>query len=206
MKTNENMKIAIVYHSGYGHTKVVAERILKGASPIVPDVQLLTSKEAIKRSHFLQEADTIVFGSPTYFGNVSAEFKLFMESTAGTWARQLWKDKLAAGFTNSSSMNGDKLNTLTNLSLFAAQHGMLWIPLGIMPQYDSAGKQLPEPNGMASYLGLMTLSDNAHQQFDEPADLLTAELFGQRIAMLTQQLKADFKAFTHDFTLTTSKQ
>ncbi|NJM32619.1 MAG: hypothetical protein HC848_06885 [Limnobacter sp.] len=105
-----------------------------------------------------------------------------MESTGSVWAQQRWKNKLAAGFTNSSSRNGDKLNTLTNLSLFAAQHGMLWIPLGILPQYDAAGKQLPEPNGMASYLGLMTLSNNSHAEFHEPADLLTAELFGQHIA------------------------
>lgn len=196
MKTNASLKIAIVYHSGYGHTKVVAEQIFKGALQLVPNVQLLTSKEATEHDHLLQEADTIVFGSPTYFGNVSAEFKHFMESTGAIWSRQGWKDKLAAGFTNSSSMNGDKLNTLTNLSLFAAQHGMLWIPLGIMPQYDSSGKQLPEPNGMASYLGLMTLSDNAHQDFKEPADLHTAELFGQRIARLTLLLKSEIQQFS----------
>jgi multimeric flavodoxin WrbA len=201
MKTNESTKIAIVYHSGYGHTKVVAERISKGARQILPNVQLITSKEAIVQSHFLEEADTIVFGSPTYFGNVSAEFKLFMESTGSAWARQLWKDKLAAGFTNSSSMNGDKLNTLTNLSIFAAQHGMVWIPLGIMPEYDSAGKQLSEPNGMASYLGLMTLSNNSHNEFQEPADLYTAELFGKRIATITQQLKGNFYKRREDFTL-----
>lgn len=187
------MKIAIVYHSGYGHTKVVAERISKGARQIISDVQLLTSKEAIKHNHHLLEADTIVFGSPTYFGNVSAEFKHFMESTGSIWNQQLWKDKLAAGFTNSSSMNGDKLNTLASLSLFAAQHGMVWIPLGIMPQYDKDGKQLPEPNSMASYLGLMTLSNNSHDEFHEPEDLRTAELFGQRIAELTQQRKAASK-------------
>lgn len=205
MNTHANMKIAIVYHSGYGHTKVVAERILKGARQITPDVELLTSKEAVKRSDALLEADTIVFGSPTYFGNVSAEFKQFMESTGSIWAKQLWKDKLAAGFTNSSSTNGDKLNTLTNLSLFAAQHGMLWIPVGIMPEYDSSGKQLPEPNGMASYLGLMTLSDNAHQDFREPGDLLTAELFGQRIATLTRKLKAYTKTLENEFEIQTLK-
>jgi NAD(P)H dehydrogenase (quinone) len=204
MKTNENMKIAIVYYSGYGHTKVVAERILNGAQQIISNVVLLTSKEAIQQSKLLQEVDTIVFGSPTYFGNVSAEFKLFMESTGSTWAKQLWKDKLAAGFTNSSSKNGDKLNTLTSLSLFAAQHGMMWIPLGIMPQYDEVGKQLPEPNGMASYLGLMTLSNNSHTEFSEPGDLHTAELFGKRIAMLTLRIRGA-SLNTEDFTLLTSK-
>lgn len=199
------MKIAIIYHSGFGHTKMVAERIAEGAGKVVDDVILLTSKMATQHPQLLIESDTLVFGSPTYFGNVSAEFKLFMESTGSVWANQLWKDKLAAGFTNSSSINGDKLNTLTNLSIFAAQHGMLWIPLGILPQYDSAGKQLPEPNGMAGYLGLMTLSNNSHKDFYDPADLHTAELFGQRIALLTQQLKAASKSNTENFTLLTAQ-
>jgi NAD(P)H dehydrogenase (quinone) len=184
------MKITIIYHSGFGHTKVVAKRIAHGARKILPDVILLTSKVATEQLHLLQESDTLVFGSPTYFGNVSAEFKLFMESTGSVWAKQLWKNKLAAGFTNSSSSNGDKLNTLINLHLFAAQHSMLWIPLGMLPKYDAEGKQLPEHNGMASYTGLMTLSDNAHHKFNEPADLITAELFGERIAELTKQLKS----------------
>lgn len=184
------MKIVIIYHSGYGHTKVVAERISSGVKRITQDVLLLNSTEAINQLEVLQEADTIVFGSPTYFGTVSAEFKHFMESTGSAWAGQHWKNKLAAGFTNSSSTNGDKLNTLISLSLFAAQHGMIWIPLGLLPKYDAAGKQLPEHNGMASYLGLMTLSDNSHQQFSEPADLLTAELFGEHIAEITSQMKS----------------
>jgi NAD(P)H dehydrogenase (quinone) len=183
------MKISIIYHSGFGHTRVVAERIAEGAAEVVPGISLLTTREAMEQLPTLQQYDTLVFGSPTYFGTVSAEFKLFMEATASVWARQQWKDKLAAGFTNSSSTNGDKLATLMNLSLFAAQHGMHWLPLGLLPQYDGNGKQLPEHNGMASYLGLMTLSSNAHDHFHEPADLLSARLFGRRIAEHTRQRK-----------------
>lgn len=184
------MKIAIIYHSGFGHTKVVAERIAFGVSKFLSGVTVLNTEEASVQLSLLTEADTLVFGSPTYFGTVSAEFKKFMEATASIWAKQGWKNKLAAGFTNSSSVNGDKLNTLVNLSLFAAQHSMLWIPLGLLPKYDQDGKQLPDHNGMASYLGLMTLSDNSHHQFNEPADLLTAELFGERIAEITMQIKS----------------
>jgi multimeric flavodoxin WrbA len=183
------MKIAIIYHSGFGHTKVLTDHIALGARKVLPKVITLTSEEATFRLAELAEFDTLVFGSPTYFGNVSAEFKKFMEATGSIWAKQRWKNKLAAGFTNSSSTNGDKINTLINLALFAAQHSMLWIPLGILPKYDERGRQLPEHNGMASYLGLMTLSDNAHQEFNEPADLVTAELFGERIALLTKQIK-----------------
>ncbi len=180
------MKIVIVYHSGYGHTRIVAESIARGIDQEAGAVTLLPAKEAAGRLELLAEADTIVFGSPTYFANVSAEFKAFMEATGSVYSRQLWKNKLAAGFTNSSSTNGDKLHTLISLSLFAAQQGMVWIPLGILPRFEN-GIQQPGPNGMASYLGLMTMSDNVHGQLNEPADLETAALFGRRIAQVTRQ-------------------
>jgi NAD(P)H dehydrogenase (quinone) len=183
------MKISIVYHSGFGHTKVVAEHIAKGIDPNGKEVLLLKAEEATTRLDELNDADAIVFGSPTYFGTVSAEFKKFMESTGNIWYRQLWKNKLAAGFTNSSTKNGDKLNTLNSLAIFAAQHGMMWAPLGIMPAYHDDGTQAEEPNGMGSYLGYMTVSNNSHKHFEAPADLKTAELFGERIALLTRQFK-----------------
>jgi multimeric flavodoxin WrbA len=183
------MNIIIVYHSGYGHTGLVAEQIAEGARRERATVTLLAAKEASTKLDLLTAADTIVFGSPTYFANVSAEFKAFMEATGAIYSGQRWKNKLAAGFTNSSSTNGDKLHTLVSLSLFAAQQGMLWIPLGILPRFEN-GIQQPEPNGMASYLGLMTMSDNVHGQLNEPADLGTARQFGRRIAQVTRLLKA----------------
>lgn len=187
------MKIVIVYHSGYGHTRIVAERIARGIGQESGTVTLLPAKDAAGRLDLLLEADTIVFGSPTYFANVSAEFKAFMEATGSVYSHQRWKNKLAAGFTNSSSTNGDKLHTLISLSLFAAQQGMVWIPLGILPRFEN-GIQLPSPNGMASYLGLMTMSDNVHGQVNEPADLETAELFGRRIAQVTRQFTGKSEA------------
>ena len=182
------MKIAIVYHSGFGHTKVVAECIAGAITAGGADV-LLYDVSGANRLEDLQDADTIVFGSPTYFGNVSAEFKKFMESTANIWFNQRWKDKLAAAFTNSSTRNGDKSNTLNSIFAFAAQHSMTWIPLGILPQYDEKGNQKAEPNGLGSYVGLMTMAANSHEEFAPPEDLTTAALFGKRIATLTNQFK-----------------
>jgi NAD(P)H dehydrogenase (quinone) len=182
------MKVAIVYHSGFGHTRVVAESIARGIKTEIDSVLLVNVNTDVGQLDKLLDVDTIVFGSPTYFGNVSAEFKKFMDSTGNIWFNQLWKDKLAAGFTNSSTRSGDKLNTLNGLSLFAAQHGMIWIPLGIMPAYDQEGVQMPEPNGLGSYLGLMTMSANTPQT-SLPSDLRTAQLFGQRIARITRLFK-----------------
>jgi NAD(P)H dehydrogenase (quinone) len=182
------MNIAIIYHSGYGHTKMVAEHIYKGALKELKQVKMLSTLEAMDNFNLLHEADTLVFGCPTYMGTVSADFKKFMEATGKFWYAQKWKDKFAAGFTNSSTLNGDKLNTLIQLSLFAAQHSMLWISTGILPKFEN-DKQLDEPNGLASYGGLMTLSDNATKEINAPKGLETAELFGQRIAQITKQFK-----------------
>jgi multimeric flavodoxin WrbA len=182
------MKIVIIYHSGYGHTKIVAQHIQKGASRELEQVFLLSTLEAQDNFELLHQADTLVFGSPTYMGTISADFKKFMEATGKFWYAQKWKDKFAAGFTNSSTVNGDKLNTLQQLSLFASQHSMLWISTGILPKFEN-DKQLEEPNGLASYLGLMTLSDNSTTEVNLPKGLETAELFGQRIAQLTKKFK-----------------
>lgn len=182
------MKIVIVYHSGYGHTKMVAESIQKGALKEVKKIQLVSILDAQENFNLLHEADTIIFGCPTYMGAVSSEFKKFMEATAKFWIAQKWKDKLAAGFTNSSPLNGDKQSTLQQLSLFAALHSMLWIPTGILPQFEN-DMQLNEPNGLGTYLGLMTLSDNSSNDLQPPKGLQAAELFGQRIAQKTKQFK-----------------
>lgn len=182
------MRIVIVFHSGYGHTKIVADHIRKGAAQVMERVTLLSTSEAQENFELLHHADTLVFGCPTYMGTVSAEFKRFMEATGKFWYAQKWKDKLAAGFTNSSTLNGDKLNTLQQLSLFAAQHSMLWISTGILPKFEN-NKQADAPNGLASYLGVMTLSDNATDKLNQPKGLETAELFGHRIAQLTQLYK-----------------
>ena len=180
--------MVIIYHSGYGHTKIVAEHILIGASRELEQVVLLSTLEAQENFELLHEADTLVFGSPTYMGTISADFKKFMEATGKFWYSQKWKDKFAAGFTNSSTLNGDKLNTLQQLLLFASQHSMLWISTGILPKFEN-DKQLEEPNGLASYLGLMTLSDNSTKEVNPPKGLETAELFGERIAQITKQFK-----------------
>ncbi|WP_426469830.1 NAD(P)H-dependent oxidoreductase, partial [Salmonella enterica] len=66
-------------------------------------------------------SDAIIFGSPTYNGTISARFKQFMEdSTRQAWIPQTWRNKVAAGFTNSGALHGDKLNSLVTLALFAA--------------------------------------------------------------------------------------
>ena len=118
--------IVIVYHSGYGHTMKVAQAVAEGsggtllaidAEGNLPDVDGKSGWEQ------LAAAKVIVFGSPTYMGSVSWQFKKFADTSSKVWFTLGWKDKLAAGFTNSASMNGDKLSTLHYMFTLSQQHG-----------------------------------------------------------------------------------
>lgn len=190
--------IVVVYHSGYGHTKVVAEQLHRGVASVAGVTAHLVSVDELPAPGpdrslggqwpLLTQADCIVFGAPTYMGGPSAKFKEFADRTSGLWFKQQWKDKLAAGFSNSDNLSGDKLSTLQYMSLLAAQHGMIWISLGMLPgnPHDPS-----TPNRVGSNLGLMTQSDQASPEVTPgPGDCETARLFGVRIAELTKRFKA----------------
>lgn len=182
--------IAIVYHSSKGHTHQLAKVLTEHMTTDYTEVHLLDTEQAQQNFDILNIADTIVFGCPTYFGNVSAAFKTFMEATGQIWYKQQWKNKLATAFTISSTTNGDKLNTLQSLMLFASQHSMNWISLGILPRFIN-DEQTDGQNRMASYIGMMAQCDNSFTELNplHPGDLLTAELFALRILEVTLQYK-----------------
>lgn len=173
--------VAIVYHSGYGKTKIMAEHVLKGVQA-VPGVtaKLITADQAIANLAELTSADCIIFGCPTYMGSMSAKMKELFEVASKTWFKQEWKDKLAAGFTNSQGPSGDKLNTLNGLYVNAMQHGMLWVGHAFMPGEGNTGGTDQDPNRLSSFSGAMAQSPYGSQQ-PVAADLHGAERFGSRV-------------------------
>ncbi len=190
-------KVAIIYHSGFGHTKLQAEAVYKGALSVNGvEAVLLTVEEAGPDLDSLDDADAIIFGTPTYMGSMSAEMKKFLETAAAKWFTQAWKDKVAGAFTNSSSYSGDKLNTLVGLMINAMQHGMIYVSLGMLPAAsdpDSMGRiEGPGPevqNRIGSYMGPMAASFQVDPG-DAPStgDIATAEAYGARVATITRQL------------------
>lgn len=173
--------IITVYHSGYGHTKHQAEAVHAGVSGIAGiTARLMTSDEAMKDLAAFDAADAIIFGCPTYMGGPSAQFKQFLDATGGLWGKQAWKDKIAAGFTNSGGLSGDKQLTLSYLAAFAAQHSMVWVSLGQM----STGTSSDDVNRLGAYTGAMAQSAHGSPA-PAPGDLKTAKLFGERVAHAT---------------------
>lgn len=184
--------IAVVYHSGFGHTQKLAEAVARGAADIADaalvSVDDLPADDAGRWAE-LDDADAIVFGSPTYMGSVSAGLKAFFERTSGRWGTQRWRDKLAGGFTVSSSPSGDKLNTLQDIAHFAAQHAMLWVPTGVLPTGDADPDSDGALNRLGSYLGPMAQAGPVSPDVEpRAADLRTAEAYGRRIAELATRL------------------
>ncbi len=181
-------KIVVVYHSGYGHTVKQAEAVAKGASA---ELIAINAEGNITDDQWatLDAADAIIFGSPTYMGSVTWQFKKFADATSKAWFSQQWKDKIFAGFTNSASMNGDKHSTLHYFITLAMQHSGLWVGTGLMPA-NSKAAQRNDINYVASFAGAM-MQTPSDASVDEvvPGDIETARLFGERVAATTRQFK-----------------
>lgn len=198
-----NARVAIVYHSGYGHTQRQAVAVRDGVGQVEgAEALLLSVDEAQKRWEDLAAAEAIIFGAPTYVGSVSAAFKIFQEASSRLVMTKgfKWQDKFAAGFTNSGAHSGDKLATLIQLALFAAQHGMHWINLALPPANHSSTGSEQELNRHGFWLGAGAQS-NVDQGADiapPEADLATARHLGQRVAEVTLQFIRGRERREHD--------
>ncbi len=189
-------KISIVFFSGSGHTRLMAEAVQRGAASVAgTEVELIQlSGSDINEGRWKNEAvlqkiaasDAVLFGTPTYMGGPAAQFKAFADATGMVWFQQGWRNKLAGGFTHSGSPSGDKLSTLQYLADLAFQHGMLWVGLGAIPSLYSGGtdgfNRLGFYHGAA---GATPFVPGAEPSVDA-GDLLTAEHYGHRIATLAK--------------------
>lgn len=138
----------------------------------------------------LDGSDGIVFGCATYMGSASAIFKAFLEAAFRPhWLEQRWKDKIAAGFTNSASQSGDKLCTLLQLTVFAMQMGMIWVGVSDLPGNNWSGGSRSDLNRLGTWVGAMGQS-NADENVPSVGDIHTAERFGSRFALVCRRFTA----------------
>jgi multimeric flavodoxin WrbA len=184
--------LAIAYHSGFGHTEVLAGAVAAGAREGGATVHMVAVDQLTDTDwQTLDGADAIVFGSPTYMGNVSAGFQGFAEKTGRRCIDGTWGDKVAAGFTNSGGKSGDKLQTLVSLAVFAAQHHMHWVNLGLGPGWNTSNSSEHDLNRLGFFLGAGAATDvDANPEQVHSADVATCRHLGQRVAEVTAQLLA----------------
>lgn len=188
--------VTIVYHSGSGHNAKLAEAVAKGASS-VPGVQVnvqsINGKDIIEGRFKnpavldqLDASDAIIFGSPTYMGGPSGQFKAFADATAGAWFGQKWKDKIASGFTVSNSPSGDKFSTLQYFHTLAMQHSMVWVGLGELPMQPNGVNRLGSFGGAMGQAG-----QESPEVAPNEADKLTGEVLGRRVAEAAKRWKGE---------------
>ena len=178
--------IVLVYHSVTGTTRRLAESIAGGVARVEhARVQLIeiNPRDIIEGRYvnqsvleLVEKADAVVFGSPTFMGCVSAQFKAFADASGEIWAHQGWANKLAGGFTIGSNLSGDQLNTIQYMQIFANQHGMIWAGLDLPGNCDAKGR-----NRLGAQSGLIAHSVDGVLH---DVDLVTAEYLGARIATL----------------------
>jgi NAD(P)H dehydrogenase (quinone) len=183
--------VVVAYHSGFGHTAVLADAVAAGARDAGAHVILIAVDQITDDDwDVLDGADAIVFGCATYMGNVSAAFQAFAEQTGRRCMNGSWRDKVSAGFTNSGSKAGDKMGTLTSLSVFAAQHHMHWVNLGLSPGWNSSSGSEDDLNRLGFWLGAAAQTDvDAGPDQVHAADVRTCRHLGGRVAQVTRQLK-----------------
>lgn len=185
-------KVAIIFHSATGTTKQLAKSIVSGASSVdgvkaIP-YEILGSdiiEGRFKNSALIDElsdTDAMIFGSPTFMGCVSAQFKAFADATGELWAEKAWADKFASGFTIGSNLSGDQLNTIQYLQVFASQHGMLWSSLDIPGNCDPHNR-----NRLGAQSGLIAHSKDGEL---DPIDLMTAKYLGKRVATIAKKFSS----------------
>lgn len=186
--------VAIVYFSGTGHTRSLAQSVATGAAGVEGTKTDLIAIEGrdIREGRWrndeilgrLEAAGAIIFGSPTYMGSVSGQMECFLDATAELWMTRDWRDKVASAFTVSGSPCGDNYNTLVRFATFAMQQGMIWVGLGYIPGADGLNR-----------LGLSFGA--AGQAMHEPpeeapngADRRTGEALGRRVAEIAMKLSS----------------
>jgi multimeric flavodoxin WrbA len=180
-------KIVIVYHSGYGHTKKVAEAVAAGSGGALLPID---AEGNLPQGGWeqLAAADAIVFGSPTYMGGASWQFKKFADASSKPWFTQQWRNKIAAGFTNSATLNGDKFSTIGYFVTLSQQHGMFWVGTGMLPM-NAKKHTRDDINNLGGSTGLITATpSDASTDEMVPGDLATARQFGERIAEAASKL------------------
>lgn len=172
----------VVFHSGYGHTQRVAQFVAQGANAqlvaIDADGNLTEAEWAA-----LDAADAIIFGSPTYMGMASWQFKKFADASSKRWFTSAWKDKVAGGFTISASPSGDKLSTLQYFITLAMQQGMVWV--GQPALNDGTINRIGSNSGVMAQVGASSPAEDIAQ-----GDLDTAKAYGERVSSVASKLRA----------------
>jgi NAD(P)H:quinone oxidoreductase type IV len=203
------VKVQIVFYSTYGHVYRMAEAVAAGAREVpgvevrlyqVPELMpadvLEKSGAKAARAAFahvpvaapadLAEADAIIFGTPTRFGNMASQMRNFLDQTGGLWARGALVGKVGSVFTSTASQHGGQETTLTSFHNTLFHHGM--IVVGV-PYAIPEMSNLSEMSGGTPY-GASTITGSDGRREPSENELAIARFQGRHVADIARRLAA----------------
>lgn len=199
------MKLLVLYYSSYGHTLKMARAVKEGAvdggaevdlkrvPELVPQ-EIIDKNEGLKRGAEMQkdipvasvdelpEYDAIIFGSPTRYGNMTAQMKNFIDQTGGLWAEGKLVNKVTGVFTSTATPHGGQETTLVTMMIPLMHQGMIIVPQGYTSPGINTNMGGGTPYGPSTTAG----SDGSRQPSD--AELEIARDHGKRIAEITKKM------------------
>lgn len=202
-------RIQVVFYSMYGHIHTMAQSVADGAREVagtqvdvfqvpelVPDDVLEKSGAKKPRAAFagvpvirpdqLAEADAIIFGTPTRFGNMCAQMRNFLDQTGGLWMKGSLIGKVGSVFTSTATQHGGQETTITSFHSTLLHHGMIIVGVPYSEQRLMDMKQI---TGGTPY-GASTLAAGDGSRQPSENELAIARFQGRHVAEITRRLKA----------------
>ena len=201
------MKVKVVFYSMYGHIYRMAEAVAEGSREVpgaevellqvpelVPDKVLEKSGAKKARQTFahipvakpedLADADAVIFGIPTRFGNMCAQMRNFLDQTGGLWAQNACVGKVGSIFTSSATQHGGQETTLISSYITLFHHGMIIVGL---PYSEARQSTMDEISGGTPY-GASTITGSDGSRLPSENELAMARFQGRHVAAIAKKL------------------
>lgn len=201
------MKVLVVYYSMYGHIEKMAQAIAAGVSEVegaeavlrrVPETlstEILGKMGALEAQKNmasvpvatvdeLAEADAIIFGTPTRFGNMCGQMRQFLDATGALWGKGALIGKVGSVFTSSATQHGGQESTILSFHTTLLHHGMVIVGL----PYSFAGQMgVAEVTGCSPY-GASTIAGGQGERLPSENELAGARFQGAHVARIATKL------------------
>jgi len=201
------MKVLVVFYSMYGHTYRMAEAVAEGAREVsgavaelrrVPETlpqEVLVKMGAVEPqkgfSHIpactveeLESADSIIFGTPTRFGNMCGQMRQFLDATGSLWAKGALVGKVGSVFTSSATQHGGQESTILSFHITLLHHGFIIVGL---PYTFQGQMRIDEITGASPY-GASTIAGGKGERMPSENDLDAARYQGRHVAAIASRL------------------
>lgn len=201
------MKVKVIFYSMYGHTYRLAEAVAEGArevkgaevellqvAELVPEAILEQSGAKQARAAFahipiakvddLADADALIFGTPTRFGNMCSQMRNFLDQTGGLWVKGALVGKVGSVFTSTNTQHGGQETTITSFHSTLLHQGMVIVGV---PYSETRQSTMAEITGGSPY-GASTIAGPDGSRMPSENELAIARFQGRHVAAIAAKL------------------